>query len=97
MKSEEMVATVIDSQIDLLKQSRDALVNGDFITAGITLRAVGTMCSQLGESVKPFAALQFIMDKDGKAKMKAVEDNIDKTHQQLLELFKDDTEGLPKQ
>ena len=98
MKSEDMCVSVINSQIELLKHAGEALVNGDFVTSGMSLKAVGSMCSQLGDSMSPFAALQFIMNKDeAKAKMKAVEENIDKTHKQLLELFKNDSEGLPKQ
>ena len=98
MKSEDMCVSVINSQIELLKHAGEALVNGDFATSGMSLKAVGSMCSQLGDSMAPFAALQFITNKaEAKAKMDDVEKHIKTTHKLLLELFKNDTEGLPKQ
>lgn len=98
MESKDMCAAVINSQIELLKHAGEALLKGDFVTSGMSLKAVGSMCSQLGDSMAPFAALQFIMNKEeSKAKMTDVEKYIETTHKMLLELFKNDTEGLPKQ
>lgn len=98
MKSEDMCVSVINSQIELLKHAGEALLKGDFVTSGMSLKAVGSMCSQLGDSMAPFAALQFIMNKEeSKAKMTDVKKHIEATHKMLLELFKNDTEGLPKQ
>ena len=98
MKSKDVSSMVISNQIEMLKEVSKALDGADFITAGMLLKTVGSMCLQLAESMKPFAAIQFMADSKGsKTKMEIVMKKIDKNHKMILEILKDVPEGLPKQ
>lgn len=94
MDAKAMTVMMLDSQLEILEKAKSAMLEGDFLTSGALLHAIGGFYERMAASMKPYAFIQYVMDQEESKKKQNALDAYLKEYYKQMELMINDTEGL---